>query len=129
MAMAICEELVYEKGSFDLVPSCSTHHGVFYPHIDSLGTKWKNRGTGWAQGVTSSKLTLVASVEGEEEKQYIWIDRFFKNRLGRLTQKRRAVIIAAMPASVEVERRVGRKGTVYYIVLESELEKWLNRVR
>lgn len=122
----ICTGIWYEKGEFELAPSYSSDARSTFPRTDELGMKWEDRGTGWAQGFSSSKLILFVEVDGE--KKEIWIDRFFKNRIGRLTKKRRDAILKTMPESVEVQRVESKRGTVYFTVLDNEMESWLGRV-
>lgn len=92
------------------------------------GFRLENRGNGWGQKTKSSKLILRVAVKTDEgtELQEIWIDRFFKEEMGKLTGKRRDAIEATMPEVIEVEEcSAGDK--VYYQTSETELRKWLNR--
>ena len=65
-----------------------------------------------------SRLILVVEIEGKRTE--IWIDRFFKERVGRLTNNRICKIVGAMPNFVKV-KNMGN----YYLVQDSSLEAWL----
>ena len=56
-------------------------------------------------------------MEIEGKRTEIWIDRFFKERVGRLTNNRICKIVGAMPNVVKV-KNMGN----YYLVQDSSLE-------
>lgn len=67
---------------------------------------------------------------GRNRTEYARIDRFFKERLGRLSPERRERIAAAAPATVELEiARTIRKNKHIYAVSLPDLERWLERVQ
>jgi len=116
---ATCKKVTYEKSSFKLVQK------VKGGTVDGFqnGKHLKNRGHGWGELTTPSRLVL--SVEINNEKHEIWIDRFFKDKLGKLTSRRRTAIAATMPDEVEVEE--GQEGKKYYAAKEKDLTAWLKR--
>ena len=79
----------------------------------------------WGEIVERSKLILYAA-SGNENLEF-WIDRFFKDQIGRLTEKRRMLISQEMPQFVNVEPAIGQKGTKYYVVSKDDLNEWLIR--
>jgi len=123
--LATCKDVHYIAGSYECVQSWSNKDPGYLPSLGQGGTSVSDRGTGWADVVTPSRLILTVEFDNGEHE--IWIDRFFKKTAGRLTAKRRGLIRAAMPVTIEVERQVGRKGTVYYTVSEHQLATWLER--
>lgn len=74
--------------------------------------------------IISSSLDLTVDIEGK--KHVIWMASEFRRALGivNLTKKRRERIIATLPASVEVEKKVSAFGTVYYRLTEECLQSW-----
>lgn len=124
--LATCKDVRYQAGSYECVQSWSAKDPGYLSSLKEGGrTHVSDRGTGWADVVTPSKLILTVEIENGAHE--IWIDRFFKKTVGRLTAKRRDLIRAAMPVTIEVERQVGRQGTEYYSVPEPELAAWLHR--
>lgn len=120
---ARCMKIVYKRGSYEL---CQGVKG--YQAGRMSGGKWfSNRGYGWGEYIESSKLILHAQVRGKKEQ--IWIDRFFKDELGRLIERRRVLIQKTMPEFVSVRRAVGSGGTKYWTVTEKDLGLWLSRIR
>lgn len=113
---AKCLDMWYVRGEH-LVTTHDRFRGLPYNFHD--------RGTGWGERVIPSRLVLEVEINGQREE--IWIDRFFKTKVGKLTEKRRDVIRATMPLEVKVEEHVGRKGSKYFTLLESELATWLQR--
>ena len=113
---AKCITVRYEAGEYYLkngVKGGATY-GCYYKN----GKYHKNRGFGWESVYAPSRLILVVEIEGKRTE--IWIDRFFKERVGRLTNNRICKIVGAMPNFVEV-KNMGN----YYLVQDSSLEAWL----
>ena len=52
------------------------------------------------------------------------IDPYFKENVGRMTQKRIDKIIAAMPDEVHVEKHTSDYGNSYFAVSENDLNEW-----
>lgn len=120
---ARCIRVTYKPGTFELIQGIKgyqvgkVHEGKFF----------RNRGFGWGQYCESSKLILRHEVDGE--KHETWIDRFFKDHLGALREEVREAIKATMPETIQVQEQISRRGTLYYVVPVSELQKWLVRIR
>jgi hypothetical protein len=122
LVVAPCRSIEYTEGSFHLT------QGVKAGTPEERG--FRPRGCGWAEVVESSRLTVAVEVDGEPRE--IWVDQFFKQHLGRLTPKRRALIDFAKPESIVVEEQTGKVGRVYYTAAEESLHSWLaaaNRVK
>jgi hypothetical protein len=123
--IATCKSLEYQSGWREL---CQGVKG--YQSGRSIGGKWfSSRGTGWGEHFESSKLILHAVVDGESEPSEIWIDRFFKDKLGMLTEKRRNAIETTLPPTVRVRKQTSGRGTQYYVVECADLEAWLARAK
>lgn len=119
---AKCLKVVYKAGSYELCQGVKD-----YQDGKSVGGKWfSNRGYGWGEHIESSKLILHTEVRGKKEQ--IWVDRFFKDKLGRLIERRRVLIQKTMPEFVSVRRAVGSGGTKYWTVTEKDLGLWLSRI-
>jgi hypothetical protein len=119
--IARCLGLEYQPGSFEL---CQGVKGSWSGKYE--GGQWfESRGFGWGQRIEPSKLILSVQVEGVAAVQELWVDRFFKDRLGRLTEKRRNALKATMPITVMVTPHTGRKGRAYYKADEACLAAWL----
>jgi hypothetical protein len=119
--IAKCIDIRYTQGDYEIAPSHSKKNPGLYSARFNRG--WSDRGTGWMERVTPSKLILDVEIDGERRE--IWIDHFFKRNFGRLIKKRRDDIRAAMPTEVEVESKVSARGTAYYVVPDRVLETWL----
>ena len=52
------------------------------------------------------------------------LDPYFKENVGRMTQKRIDKIIAAMPDEVHVEKYTSDYGNSYFAVSENDLNEW-----
>ncbi|WP_310602527.1 hypothetical protein, partial [Anaerosporobacter sp.] len=83
-------------------------------------------GFGNATVCKASKLILRVEVDGLFRD--VWVDRFFKDNLGRLTEKRRCAIMHTMPDSIVLEENLSRNGELYYTTSENDMNLWLNRV-
>ena len=89
---AKCITVRYEAGEYYLkngVKGGATY-GCYYKN----GKYHKNRGFGWESVYAPSRLILVVEIEGKRTE--IWIDRFFKERVGRLTNNRICKIVGAI---------------------------------
>lgn len=118
LIVAPCRDTHYTEGSFALVQGVS----AYAPDRGGL----RNRGHGWGEQVERSILAVTIEVEGEHKD--VWVDRFFKEHLGRLTEKRRALIDFAKPESIVVEQRKGRDDRIYYTASTESLNGWLARI-
>ena len=115
--------LRYEPGYFAVT---NGHKGYEKSHYSALWGYVEQRGYGWATECKSSKLVLAAVVEGAYYE--IWVDHYFKENLGRLTEKRRKVIEATCPKQITVEENESRSGALYYTACELDMRAWLQRV-
>lgn len=119
--LATCLEVRYEEGEFYL--SQQVKKGT--------RTKYKNgythspRGFGWGDTFKPSRLILYIEVDGQ--RGYSWIDRYFKDTVGRLTEKRRKKIISTMPSTVKVEEIHNSNGEKYYVVSDADMDSWLSK--
>lgn len=119
---AKCLNVEYKTSSYELCQGIKD-----YQDGKSVDEKWFNgRGYGWGEHIESSKLILHAEVRGKQEE--IWIDRFFKDKLGRLIERRRVLIQKTMPEFVSVRRAIGSGGMRYWTVTEKDLGRWLSRI-
>ena len=113
----------YEAGEFALTQG---HKGYERSYRSSSGRYVSQRGYGWATECKGSKLILEVQVG--EDIHDVWIDRFFKDNLGRLTEKRRMAIRYTTPAQVPLEENYTRTGSVYYKVPDEFMNAWLHEV-
>ncbi len=91
-----------------------------------LGGIFKNRGTGYGEFTYGS--SMVAQVQIENQGIELDIGRFFKENLGKLTEKRRKAIEQTMPEEISVKKVQGNIRFPYQ-AKEEELQAWLDRVR
>lgn len=91
------------------------------------GYKKTNEGNGYASNVKSSKLILTIEVDGQYHET--WIDKYFKENIGRLTEKRVGIIEDTMPETVQVEENESTSGKTYYTVEEKSLDKWRKKAK
>lgn len=118
----VCEKLEYLRGGIDLSQGNARRpHEGFAP-----GAYAEYNGYGWWRQTVPSRL-IVHAVAADGSTHEILVDRFFKDRVGRLTEKRRTIIAGAMPQTVRVEEHTGRRGRQYYAIPEADLEAWLER--
>jgi len=119
--LATCLDVRYEEGDFYLSQRVKDGTRTTYKN----GYKCSPRGFGWGNNHKSSRLILYIEINGY--KGYSWIDRYFKDTVGSLTENRRKKIISTMPATVEVEEYYNSKGEKYYVVSDADMDNWLSR--
>lgn len=119
--LATCLDVVYEEGDFYYSQGHKKGSKVKYNN----GYLQSPNGFGGASNLKASRLILYIEVEGKQN--CAWIDRYFKDAIGRLTDKRRKKIISTMPANVEVEEFLNSSGKKYYVVSEEDMDQWLGR--
>lgn len=119
--LANCLSLKYEPGDFYLTQGVKEGTKTTYKN----GYTHSPRGAGWGNNYKPSRLTLILDVDGS--RGYSWIDRYFKDNVGRLTDNRLNKIEAAMPNTVEVEEYHRQDGTPYYVVDDKDMEAWVKR--
>jgi len=120
---ARCLRVIYQPGSFEVLPSereRGTPRGGF-----RTGQNAKYRGHGNWNVSTASRFVLEIELAGEVHE--IWITHFFQDNWGKLIAKRRTAIERTMPATIQVEEKIGRRGQTYYEALVEELHAWLTR--
>lgn len=98
------------------------HKGYECNHYTQYGRYVTQRGFGWASESKPSELILY--LESEEESLAVRVDSYFKENVGRMTQKRIDRIIAAMPDEVNIEKRTSNFGNDYLAVSEHDLNEW-----
>lgn len=118
---AICLDVFYEEGDFYLSKGVKKGTRTTYKN----GYVHSPRGSGWGDNYKPSHLVLTIKVKGRVVDT--WIDRYFKDNVGRLTEKRRNKIIDTMPEEVKVEEYEKQDGSLYYVVEDHDLEKWAKR--
>lgn len=120
MKIAKCLQIRYEEGGY-----YTTQHIKNGSRIKSTGNGYTQypQGNGWAKNFKGSRLILYIEVDGNVYDT--WIDQFFKDSIGKLTEKRRDIIERNMPISVEVDEYERQDGSKYYVVDEESLNKWL----
>ncbi|MHB8129264.1 MAG: hypothetical protein ACYDEX_09725 [Mobilitalea sp.] len=84
-------------------------------------------GYGNATVCKASKIILKVEVDGVFYD--VWVDRFFKDNLGRLTEKRKLAIMHTVPETINLEENFTRNDNVYFIAAEDDMNLWLNRVK
>ncbi|WP_346914305.1 hypothetical protein [Clostridium sp.] len=118
---AKCISLRYEAGDFYLTQGVKQGTKTTYKN----GYIHSSRGSGWGDNYKPSHLVLYLDVDGR--RGYSWVDRYFKDNIGKLTENRRNKIQDAMPAMVEVEEYTRQDGVVYYVVSDKDMAAWVNR--
>ena len=98
------------------------HKGHERNHYNKSGRYVNQRGFGWASEYKSSELILYLERDGKSLA--VRIDPYFKEIVGRMTQKRIDKIIAAMPDEVHVEKHTSDYGNSYFAVSENDLNEW-----
>ena len=118
---ANCINVVYKEGSY--YTSQRVKNGS---RIKKNGEYTQfPQGDGWAKNIKGSKLVLYIEVNGVVTNT--WVDQYFKDNVGRLSDSRRAKIMSTMPSTVEVKQYQRKDGSFYFIVDEGDLESWQHR--
>lgn len=82
---------------------------------------------GWDYDYTPLKMIVECELVNGEVVE-TWVDRFFKNELGRLTTRRKEVIENNCPKTLYLEEHDGWNGK-YYTVCDDDLGLWLHKVK
>lgn len=101
-------------------------------------TYFRNAGYGVGEAFLPSLLLLHTQYRGKA--LVVRVDRFFKERLGRLVKSRRELIKLAMPEEVSVQRLSKKEvmtdptegiavAEFTHEVVASDLEEWLSRAQ
>lgn len=118
---AKCISLSYIPGSYSIsqgvkgggTPGCSYYRNGAYHEM---------QGFGWQKDVAPSRLILT--VQHKHGYSEIYVDRFFKDTVGRLTEKRRGKLKRAMPEEIEIHRNGGNS---FFQADEKDLYAWKDR--
>lgn len=120
---AKCLGISYESGDFYLTQRVKKGTRTTYKD----GYIHSPRGSGWGDNYKPSHLVLTVEVKGRVVDT--WIDRYFKDNVGKLTEKRRNKLAATMPDKVKVEEYEKQDGSLYYVVDDDDLEEWAKRAK
>lgn len=112
-------EMRYFPGEYGITQG---HKAGESNHYNKSGKYVQPTGYGWARESMPSQLILY--LEKGNETIPVRVDPYFKETVGRMTQKRVNKIIDTMPEKVHVEKQVSFYGNEYLIVKEADLEKW-----
>lgn len=117
---AICIQLRYEPGDYHIGQRVKGgSNGVTYYKKGYIRT---TQGYGWEKCIRPSKL--IISIQVDNRIYDVWIDRYFKDTIGKLTAKRIDAIKQAMPETIQVYECETRSGDIYFNIEESELDAW-----
>ena len=92
------------------------------PHYGKNGAFVNPTGFGYATETKPSKLILI--VDTGEGMAQVRIDRYFKDRKKKITEKRRSALAETMPKKVHIERQVSDYGNSYMGVDETDMDAW-----
>ena len=90
-----------------------------------IGDGYFSDNNGYGSGYTMRPSKLILNVQVNDSREEVWIDKFFKERWGRLTANRVAAIRATMSQLVLLQKQVSVRGTQYYTLAEPYAEAWL----
>lgn len=118
---AKCLGLSYHEGGFRLRQGIK---GGGVPGNDVIrgGVIQAQQGNGWAKEIAPSRLVLTVDVGGAYH--HVYVDRFFKDSVGRLTVKRRAKLAENIPETIAVDEFESVNGTKFYVAKEEDLIRW-----
>lgn len=102
------------------------------------GRFFQSAGYGVGQYFISSKLLLYIKVG--TKKHILRVDRFFKDKLGKLTEQRRELLSRTMPTEIDVKKIKEQylcedpevsldERTLQYAAVATELDEWLAKVQ
>lgn len=115
---AKCISLRYQQGDFGIsqgIKGGGQPGRSYY----KKGRRCVQQGNGWQTEYTPSKLILT--IETKTGYAEVWVDRFFKDTVGRLTKKRREKLKRSMPETIRVHRD---EGSSYFYADERDLDAW-----
>ena len=113
-----CVALKYFAGDYCLVQGIKGG-GVPGRTYYSKGRRIEQEGFGYGRSITPSKLVLYA--ESDKHSFEIRVDPYFKENVGKLTEKRRNKIKNAMPDEIRIHKEAGES---FYRADESDLKAW-----
>ena len=114
---ALCVEVEYKPGSFELVQGVKQGR---QNRTYADGRRFRVRGFGWGEVVTSSELILT--VNSEDRTHHIDLASFFKENWGKLSKLRQEAIEKTMPAEVTLV-----KGSGVLNVSDDDLATWIKQ--
>lgn len=117
-----CVSMCYQPGDYSLGQRVSGG-GVPGRTYHKNGNIHEQCGFGYERIIAPSRYVLYVEKDGLNFG--VLVDRFFKDTVGRLTEKRRAKIEAAMPDTIHVNVHQGANGK-YFVACDSDLNKWKN---
>lgn len=110
----------YEPGSFAVTQK---HKRGEKSHYNKKGAYVNPLGFGNATEVTASHYYLFVETKNGGTAS-VRIDRYFKDRGKRLTEKRRNALEACMPEEVHIETLISDYGTQYVAVSDADMHSW-----
>lgn len=116
-----CISLRYEAGDYSIGQGI-TGGGIPGRSCYKKGKVHQQQGCGWEKQITPSRLILIVEINGSYHE--VWVDKFFKDSVGRLTTNRIEKIVQNMPEKICVNEYEKADGSVYYTVDESSLYMW-----
>ena len=135
MPKATCMKVEYEAGERVVCEGVKGHWAG--KHVG--GRFFQNAGYGVGQYFIASKLILYIRLRGKKLHP-VRVDRFFKDKIGKLTEQRRELIAKAMPETIVVKN--GKEvmlnsdpelskddRTTQYRVSARDLRDWLARTQ
>lgn len=118
---AKCISLRYEAGDYSTGQGISGG-GIPERSYFNKGKVHQQQGFGWEKQITPSRLILIVEINGSYHE--IWVDRFFKDSVGKVTAKRIEKLDENMPEKIRVNEYEKADGGIYYTVDENDLYKW-----
>ena len=113
----------YEKGSpMNMYQGCK---GGYYKGYKN--GVFHKQAFGWGYDYVPSKIIVTISLEGtgSEEEHDVWVDKYFKDHWGRITENRKNAILRSAPEIINVEEVVTERGYLYYKADEDDLNSWM----
>lgn len=120
---ATTQSIRYEKGDYYIQNGARGGNKSFFKN-----DYYHKYSFGYDHAYKPSKL--IVEVEIEDSTYEVWVDFFFKNRIGRLTLSRIDRITSTLPAVIPVEKMTGFNGSTYYRLYEDDdiMKQWLAAV-
>ncbi|MBL4933032.1 hypothetical protein [Clostridium paridis] len=118
---AKCISLRYEAGNYSIGQGISGG-GIPGKSYFEKGKVHLQQGCGWEKQIAPSRLILMVEINGCNGE--IWVDRFFKDAVGKLTAKRVEKLEKNMPEKIHVNEYKKADDSFYYTVDENDLYKW-----
>ncbi len=110
----------YEPGSFSVTQKHKRGEQI---HYNKRGAHVNPLGFGNATEVTTSHYYLFVETKNGETAS-VRIDRYFKDRGKKFTEKRRCALEACRPEKVHLETAISDFGNKYTVVVENDMFAW-----